>query len=100
MRLESPGPAIYRQKRYGLNGQGFVVCMFRTMRISDPEDRIVQVSRDDPRVTKVGGLLRRTSPDELPQLWNVLRGDMSLVGPRPHAVQHNEYYRKAVNRYY
>ncbi|SFF62233.1 putative colanic acid biosysnthesis UDP-glucose lipid carrier transferase [Fontimonas thermophila] len=99
VRLDSPGPVLYRQKRYGLNGQEFVVYKFRTMRINDPEDRIVQVSRDDPRVTRVGRFLRRTSIDELPQLWNVVRGDMSLVGPRPHAVQHNEYYRKAVKRY-
>jgi putative colanic acid biosysnthesis UDP-glucose lipid carrier transferase len=99
VRLESPGPVIYRQRRYGLNGQEFWVYKFRTMRVSDPEDRIVQVSREDPRVTRIGRFLRRTSLDELPQLWNVLRGDMSLVGPRPHAVQHNEFYRKAVKHY-
>jgi putative colanic acid biosysnthesis UDP-glucose lipid carrier transferase len=99
VRLDSPGPAIYRQRRYGLNGQEFWVYKFRTMHISDPEDRIVQVSREDPRVTRIGRFLRRTSLDELPQLWNVLRGDMSLVGPRPHAVQHNEFYRKAVKHY-
>jgi putative colanic acid biosynthesis UDP-glucose lipid carrier transferase len=99
VRLDSPGPVLYRQKRYGLNGQEFDVYKFRTMRINDPEDRIVQVSRDDPRVTEVGKLLRRTSLDELPQLLNVLCGDMSLVGPRPHAVQHNEFYRKAIRHY-
>ncbi|MEQ1437797.1 undecaprenyl-phosphate glucose phosphotransferase [Fontimonas sp. SYSU GA230001] len=99
VRLDSPGPILYRQKRYGLNGQAFDVFKFRTMRINDPEDRIVQVSRDDPRVTRVGRILRRTSLDELPQLVNVLRGDMSLVGPRPHAVQHNEFYRKAIRHY-
>jgi putative colanic acid biosysnthesis UDP-glucose lipid carrier transferase len=99
VRLDSPGPVIYRQRRYGLNGQEFCVYKFRTMRISDPDDRIVQVSREDPRVTRIGRFLRRTSLDELPQLWNVLRGDMSLVGPRPHAVQHNEFYRKAVKHY-
>lgn len=99
VRLDSPGPVLYRQKRYGLKGQEFDVYKFRTMRINDPEDRIVQVSRDDPRVTRIGRMLRRTSLDELPQLLNVLRGDMSLVGPRPHAVQHNEYYRKAIRHY-
>jgi putative colanic acid biosysnthesis UDP-glucose lipid carrier transferase len=99
VRLDSPGPVIYRQKRYGLNGQEFVVYKFRTMLVNDADDHIRQVSRTDPRVTRVGKLLRRTSLDELPQLWNVLRGEMSLVGPRPHAVQHNEYYRKAVKHY-
>lgn len=99
IRLDSPGPAIYRQVRYGLNGRSFEVYKFRTMRVNDPEGQIVQVSRHDPRVTTVGRFLRRTSLDELPQLLNVLKGDMSLVGPRPHAVQHNEFYRKSVKRY-
>jgi putative colanic acid biosynthesis UDP-glucose lipid carrier transferase len=99
IRLDSPGPVIYRQLRYGLNGQAFEVYKFRTMRLSDPENEIVQVSRADPRVTRIGRFLRATSIDELPQLWNVLRGDMSLVGPRPHAVQHNEYYRRSVRHY-
>ncbi|MES0874420.1 undecaprenyl-phosphate glucose phosphotransferase [Sinimarinibacterium thermocellulolyticum] len=99
IRLDSPGPVIFRQARYGLNGRRFDVYKFRTMRINDPDGCIVQVSRHDPRVTRIGRFLRRTSLDELPQLVNVLKGDMSLVGPRPHAVQHNEYYRKAVKRY-
>lgn len=99
VRWESPGPAIYRQKRYGLNGQEFWVYKFRTMR-DDPEPaEVVQAARGDARVTRIGHFLRRTSLDELPQLWNVLRGDMSLVGPRPHAVQHNEFYRRAVKHY-
>jgi putative colanic acid biosynthesis UDP-glucose lipid carrier transferase len=99
VRFESPGPVIYRQVRYGLNGRSFEVYKFRSMRVNDPSGRIVQVSRHDPRVTTVGRFLRRTSLDELPQLVNVLKGDMSLVGPRPHAVQHNEFYRKSVKRY-
>ena len=99
VRLDSRGPALYRQRRYGLNGQEFVVYKFRTMHVNDPDDRIVQARRDDARVTRIGRFLRRTSLDELPQLFNVLKGEMSLVGPRPHAVQHNEYYRKAVKHY-
>ncbi len=99
VRLDSPGPAIYRQLRYGLNGQSFEVYKFRTMRINDTDDKVVQVSRDDARVTPIGRFLRRTSLDELPQLWNILRGDMSLVGPRPHPVKLNEQYRLEVRHY-
>jgi lipopolysaccharide/colanic/teichoic acid biosynthesis glycosyltransferase len=86
IRLDSPGPVLFRQKRTGLNGQPFVILKFRTMRheLADPEARI-QVTTRDNRLTRLGGLLRSTSMDELPQLLNVLRGDMSLVGPRPHA---------------
>ncbi|HEY0974058.1 MAG TPA: undecaprenyl-phosphate glucose phosphotransferase [Solimonas sp.] len=99
VKLDSRGPVMYRQRRYGLHGQEFLVYKFRTMTVADRESEIVQVSRDDPRVTRVGRFLRRTSLDELPQLLNVLIGDMSLVGPRPHSVVHNEYYRKSVKRY-
>lgn len=99
IKLDSPGPVIYRQHRYGLNGQAFEVYKFRTMGVNDRDDEIVQVSRLDHRVTRLGRFLRRTSIDELPQLWNVLHGDMSLVGPRPHAVQHNEHYRRSVRHY-
>jgi putative colanic acid biosysnthesis UDP-glucose lipid carrier transferase len=99
VRLDSRGPVIYRQRRYGLNGQDFDVYKFRTMRVEPPGATVVQASPDDERVTRVGRFLRRTSLDELPQLFNVLKGDMSLVGPRPHAVQHNEFYRKAVKHY-
>jgi lipopolysaccharide/colanic/teichoic acid biosynthesis glycosyltransferase len=88
IRLDSPGPALFRQRRVGLNGAAFEMLKFRTMR-HDPAPRaaglITQASRDDPRLTRLGGFLRRTSLDELPQLFNVLRGEMSLVGPRPHA---------------
>lgn len=99
IRIESPGPVIFRQKRYGLNGREFDVYKFRTMRVNDPEDKVVLVSKGDSRVTVVGRFLRRTSLDELPQLWNVLRGDMSLVGPRPLAVMINEQYRREVRHY-
>lgn len=99
VKLDSPGPVLYKQLRYGLNGQAFRVFKFRTMLISDAEDKIVQASQNDARVTKLGRFLRRTSIDELPQLWNILRGDMSLVGPRPHAVKHNEQYRREVRHY-
>jgi putative colanic acid biosynthesis UDP-glucose lipid carrier transferase len=99
IKRDSPGPVLFKQTRYGLNGQEFKVLKFRTMRQNDPDDRVVQVSRDDQRITRIGRVLRRTSLDELPQLFNVLRGEMSLVGPRPHAVQHNEYYRRAVKHY-
>jgi lipopolysaccharide/colanic/teichoic acid biosynthesis glycosyltransferase len=86
VRLTSPGPALFRQERIGLNGQRFVMLKFRTMHVA-PERHTDwrQATRDDPRVTRVGALLRRTSLDELPQLLNVLGGSMSLVGPRPHA---------------
>ncbi|HEX4894886.1 MAG TPA: undecaprenyl-phosphate glucose phosphotransferase [Solimonas sp.] len=99
IKLDSPGPVLYRQRRYGLHGQSFEVYKFRTMIVEDREAELRQVSRNDPRVTRVGRLLRRTSMDELPQLLNVMLGQMSLVGPRPHSVAHNEYYRKSVKRY-
>ncbi len=96
----SPGPILFRQRRYGLDGQEFVVYKFRTMTVCEDEDGIIrQATRDDPRVTPVGRFLRRTSLDELPQVLNVLAGTMSLVGPRPHAVAHNEHYRKLVSGY-
>ncbi|MBV8398387.1 MAG: sugar transferase [Acetobacteraceae bacterium] len=86
IRLDSPGPALFRQIRIGLNNHEFVMLKFRTMRAQPNESgTIVQASRGDARVTRVGALLRRTSLDELPQLFNVLCGQMSLVGPRPHA---------------
>jgi lipopolysaccharide/colanic/teichoic acid biosynthesis glycosyltransferase len=86
IRLTSRGPALFRQERIGLNGRRFVVLKFRTMRhVAKPLDSSPQATRDDPRVTRIGGWLRRSSFDEFPQLLNVLVGSMSLVGPRPHA---------------
>ena len=99
IKLDSPGPVLFRQVRYGLDGQPFHVLKFRTMQCDAPGADAQQATRDDPRVTRVGRFLRRRSLDELPQFWNVLRGDMSVVGPRPHTVAHTEYYRRAVKRY-
>jgi putative colanic acid biosynthesis UDP-glucose lipid carrier transferase len=99
VRLTSPGPAIFRQRRYGLDGQEITVYKFRTMTVTEDGDSIQQATQDDSRITPLGRLLRRTSLDELPQLLNVLQGRMSLVGPRPHAVAHNEMYRKLIKGY-
>jgi len=99
VKLTSPGPAIFRQQRYGLRGNKIEVWKFRTMMVRENDGPIVQARKDDPRVTRLGSFLRRTSLDELPQLINVLRGTMSLVGPRPHAVAHNEQYRRLIDRY-
>jgi len=99
VKLGSPGPVFFRQKRYGLNGREFWIYKFRSMAIDCADADTRQATRDDARITPLGRVLRRTSMDELPQLFNVLKGDMSLVGPRPHTIAHNEYYRKAVRRY-
>ncbi len=101
IKLTSRGPVFFRQTRYGFNNNEFVVLKFRTMKEGEsPSDpAVAQAQRDDPRVTAVGRMLRRTSLDELPQLFNVLRGEMSLVGPRPHAVAHNVEYSAAINEY-
>ena len=99
VRLSSPGPIIFKQRRYGLYGERILVYKFRTMSVCEDDGAVVQAQRDDPRVTKFGRFLRRTSLDELPQLFNVLFGSMSLVGPRPHAVAHNEEYRKLIDGY-
>lgn len=99
IRLTSRGPAVFKQRRYGLDGREITVYKFRTMRVTEDGAEIVQASRDDARVTPLGRILRRYSLDELPQLWNVLQGRMSLVGPRPHAVAHNEMYRKLIKGY-
>jgi putative colanic acid biosynthesis UDP-glucose lipid carrier transferase len=97
--LTSPGPAFFRQRRYGLNGEEIVVYKFRSMTVSEDGPNVVQAQKNDSRVTKVGAFLRRTSLDELPQFINVLQGRMSIVGPRPHAVAHNELYRKLIKGY-
>jgi putative colanic acid biosynthesis UDP-glucose lipid carrier transferase len=99
IKLTSPGRVLFKQDRYGLDGERITVYKFRTMSCCENGDRIVQAKRDDARVTRVGRFLRRTSLDELPQLINVLQGRMSLVGPRPHAVAHNEEYRKLIRGY-
>jgi putative colanic acid biosynthesis UDP-glucose lipid carrier transferase len=95
----SPGPAIFRQRRYGLDGREIVVYKFRTMSVTEDRGPIAQATREDDRITRIGRVLRRYSLDELPQLVNVLQGRMSLVGPRPHAVAHNEEYRKLIKGY-
>lgn len=99
IKLTSAGPVIFRQRRYGLDGQIIDVYKFRTMKVVEDGPKVTQVTRDDPRVTAIGRFLRRYSIDELPQLFNVLGGSMSLVGPRPHAVAHNEEYRGLIKGY-
>lgn len=99
IKLESRGPALFLQRRYGFNQEMFRIVKFRTMTTTDDGDVVEQVTKDDERVTRVGRFLRRWNIDELPQLLNVLRGNMSLVGPRPHAVAHDELWGKNVARY-
>jgi Undecaprenyl-phosphate glucose phosphotransferase len=99
IRLDSSGPVFFRQKRNGFNGYPFDILKFRTMHVLENGAAIRQATRNDPRVTRLGRWLRRSSIDELPQLFNVLRGDMSLVGPRPHATSHNSEYEKLIANY-
>lgn len=99
VKTSSPGPVIFKQRRYGLDGHEIHIYKFRTMTVTEDGDQIRQATRDDKRVTAIGRLLRRYSIDELPQLMNVVLGNMSLVGPRPHAVSHNEEYRKVIKGY-
>jgi putative colanic acid biosynthesis UDP-glucose lipid carrier transferase len=99
VKLTSRGPALFRQRRYGLNGEVIDVLKFRSMTVTEDGDEIKQATKDDPRVTKLGAFLRRTNLDELPQFFNVMGGSMSIVGPRPHAVAHNELYRRKVRGY-
>lgn len=99
VKWSSPGPVIFRQRRYGLNGQEISVFKFRTMMVTEDGEQVRQATKNDNRTTPVGRFLRRYSLDELPQLINVLQGRMSLVGPRPHAVAHNEEYRKLIRGY-
>jgi len=99
VKLSSKGPVIFAQDRYGLDGRKIKVWKFRTMRVTENGTKVVQASKNDPRITAFGAFLRRTSLDELPQFINVLQGTMSIVGPRPHAVAHNEEYRKQIEYY-
>jgi putative colanic acid biosysnthesis UDP-glucose lipid carrier transferase len=99
IRLTSPGAVLFKQRRYGFRGEEIVVWKFRSMTVSEDAQNVVQAKKNDPRVTKLGSFLRRTSLDELPQFFNVLQGRMSVVGPRPHAVAHNEFYRGQVKGY-
>ncbi|WP_280287805.1 undecaprenyl-phosphate glucose phosphotransferase [Pseudomonas sp. BN417] len=98
VKCSSPGPVLFKQDRHGWNGTIIKVWKFRSMRLHD-DPRVTQARRDDPRITRVGRFIRRTSIDELPQLFNVLLGQMSLVGPRPHAVAHNDYYTGKIAAY-
>ena len=99
VKLTSPGPVIFKQARYGLDGKKILVWKFRSMSTMDNGDKVVQATKGDARITKVGAFIRKTSLDELPQFINVLQGHMSVVGPRPHAVAHNEEYRKVIPYY-
>mgnify|MGYP001185110147 CR=1 FL=1 len=99
IKLTSPGPVLFKQRRYGLRGEEIIVWKFRTMSVMENSDTVAQATKGDARVTKFGHFLRRTSLDEFPQFFNVLAGSMSIVGPRPHAVAHNEEYRGKI-RYY
>jgi putative colanic acid biosysnthesis UDP-glucose lipid carrier transferase len=99
VKISSPGPALFRQRRYGLHGEEIGVYKFRSMTVCEDGTAVQQATRNDARITRFGSFLRRTSLDELPQLLNVIQGKMSLVGPRPHAVAHNELYRKLICGY-
>lgn len=100
IKLESPGPVLFRQSRGGLNGQSFTIFKFRSMRCQENGSKVIQAKRDDDRITAIGRIIRKTSIDELPQLLNVLRGDMSIVGPRPHALAHDEHYGAVIANYH
>lgn len=99
VKLTSKGPVFFVQDRYGLDGKKFGVYKFRSMKVMENSTQVLQATKDDPRVTRLGKFLRRSSLDEIPQFFNVLKGDMSVVGPRPHAVSHNEFYRQQVSFY-
>ena len=99
VKLSSPGPVLFIQRRYGLRGEEIPVMKFRSMTVAEDGDTVTQAKKNDTRVTRFGAFLRRSSLDELPQLFNVLRGEMSLIGPRPHAVAHNEKYRRLIGEY-
>jgi putative colanic acid biosynthesis UDP-glucose lipid carrier transferase len=97
--LETRGPALFRQRRTGVDGKVFTILKFRSMTVTEDGDVVAHATRNDKRVTRVGSFLRQTSLDELPQLINVLRGDMAVVGPRPHARAHDQHYGALVPRY-
>ena len=99
IKIDSPGPIIFKQRRYGLDGEEIVVYKFRSMRVCEDGGSIRQAQEGDDRITRLGAFLRKTSLDELPQFVNVLQGRMSIVGPRPHAVAHNEIYRNLIKGY-
>jgi len=99
IKLSSRGPVLFKQRRYGLDGKEIVVYKFRSMTVTEDGEQVNQATRSDPRITRFGGFLRKTSLDELPQFINVLQGRMSIVGPRPHAVSHNEMYRSLIKGY-
>lgn len=101
IKLDSPGPVFFRQERMGWTGESFRIWKFRSMVVHEPEDGVVrQAQKNDARLTRVGAFIRRTSLDELPQLFNVLMGEMSLVGPRPHARQHDTQYSQDIVDYF
>jgi lipopolysaccharide/colanic/teichoic acid biosynthesis glycosyltransferase len=97
--IDSRGPLLFRQRRTGLNGRIFGILKFRSMHVMEDGTDIVQPTEHDARITRTGRVLRKLSLDELPQLFNVIAGDMSLVGPRPHAVAHDDYYGAAISNY-
>lgn len=99
IKLNSPGPIIFKQRRYGLDGKQIVVYKFRSMTVTEDGPAVQQATKNDTRITPLGSFLRKSSIDELPQFLNVLQGRMSIVGPRPHAVAHNELYRKLIKGY-
>jgi putative colanic acid biosysnthesis UDP-glucose lipid carrier transferase len=99
VKVTSPGPVVFKQRRYGLDGHEIMIYKFRSMKVMEDGDKVTQASKSDSRITPLGKFLRKSSIDELPQLINVLQGKMSLVGPRPHAVAHNEQYRKLIKGY-
>lgn len=99
VKLSSSGPVIFKQRRYGLDGKEILVYKFRSMTVCDDGEVVKQATKGDERITRFGAFIRKTSLDELPQFFNVLQGRMSIVGPRPHAVAHNEMYRKAIKGY-
>jgi putative colanic acid biosynthesis UDP-glucose lipid carrier transferase len=99
IKLDSPGPVVFRQRRSGFNGRRFQIMKFRTMSVLEDGKTVVQAKPNDARVTRVGAWLRRTSIDELPQLFNVLQGNMSVIGPRPHALAHDDEFTTVVAKY-